>query len=317
MTAFASPPSSFDRVLATLRRLWPFEFTLTRSAGAAPAAADSKLGMELGSIAWIFARVADRVEAMLVELFPDTADESITRWEKVASTASNFAAATSSRQERVLSVLRRVADIQFTSLHNMLYGILGLDSPEDVQIFEVDRGQIEAGLAIESGIINQAITGVPTELTLTLPPFPDVIDDYGVMLYLSVDSYAGPTVTLTSPAGTVWNVPVEPDSPIEHYFINREDFADEDARGVWTMSIADSGSLVLYEWAIIASNAIDSGQIYNTFAFVDPALSPSPDIREAQRLFNRTALAHLNPKVITAEEFIVDTSLVDREPVDF
>lgn len=308
-------PLSFDRVLGALRRLFPFEVTITRPAGIAPAVGDSSVGREMGSIAWMIARAADRVDAMFDEIFPDTATESIARWEAITRTASNAALAIDARRARVLSVLRRSGGVQLSRLAATLYGVLGFSAPEDVVFTEVTRGQIDAASTLESAVSSLSIPSVAPALVVTLGAlYPGKVDDTGVRVYIEVSAVGTPTVTLTSPLGTVWNITL---TAAAAYYENRTAFLGEPAAGYWRLSIVDSsGGKTLTRWAITVSNDVDRGQIYNFFAYRDMSLPGTPDIQEAQRLFNRSALGHMSPSVITAEAFVFDDSLFDREPLE-
>jgi hypothetical protein len=309
-------PLSYDRVLSALRYLFPWETTITRPAGVAPAVGDTKIGRELGTLAWVAARANDRVEAVLAEIFPDTSDESLARWEFITRTATNESLTLAARRSRVLSVLRRSGGVQLDRLAAMLYGVLGLSSPDDVQFQETTRMQIDAGLTIESDILNFAIPAGGSPLVVGLSaPFPGFIDEYGVQIYVEVSGVGvpAPTFTFTSPDGNGGLViPTETASYHEY----RTTLLGERAGGEWKLSLVDaSGGKTLTRWAIRVSNDVDSGQIYNFFAYRDMGLAGTPDLLEAQRLFNRSTLGHMSPSVITQEEFLVDDSLVDREPV--
>lgn len=311
-------PLSYDRVLSALRRLFPFELTITRSAGAAPAAGDSKIGREMGSIAWMVARATDYVEAMAVELFPDTVVESITRWERIARIASNTTTALADRRNKVVAVFQRSAGIQFTRLQEMLFPVLDLPSAEDVVLIEHDRGQLNIGMMEVGG--DHTLSPVALSSTAYIEridtPWPSTVDDMGVRVHLIFSAFALATTaaTLTSPNGTVWSITL---TAADAYYETRTEFLDETAGGTWTLALTDSSTTSTFvQWELNVSNDTDSRQIYNFYAYCDESIAGTPDIQEAQRLFNRTALAHMNSKVITSEAFIVDLSLVDREPVE-
>lgn len=309
-------PASYDRVLSTLRRLFAFPVTITRPAGAAPAAGDSSIGRELGTIAWMIARATDRVEAMYAELFPTTVVETIARWEKVTLRPSNPALSIADRRARVLSVLRRSNGVQPSRLAAALYAVLKLPSANDVVFFETLRAQIDAALTLESPTgLGLAIPTAAPALTLALgAPWPGKVDDLGVQVYIEVSAIGTPTVTLTSPSGTVWNITLTGASGT---YENRTAFLNEPAGGQWKLSLIDSsGGKTASRWSVRVSNGVDAGQIYNFFVYCDPALSPTPDVQEAQRLLNRTALAHMNPSVIVNEAAIDRVSACDTEPVE-
>ncbi len=307
-------PSSYDRVLGALTRMFPWAVTITRPAGAAPAAGDSSVGRELGTIAWVMGRVVDRLEAVKAELFPDTADESISRWEKIARVATNTGLALASRQDKVLAVFRRLSGPRLDQLASMLLSIFDLTTVDDVEFIETYREQIDNALTQDSGVIAVSITTTATTLYYG-KPWPGYVDDTGVRIYLEVSAYASPTVTLTSPAGTIWTIPI---TGTATWYENRTAFLDEPAGGTWKLVYTESsGTKTLTRVKLLMSDTIDSAQIYSFYAFRDPLLSGTPDIQEAQRLFNRTALGHMNAFAIQSTAFIVGSqySLVGRDPV--
>jgi hypothetical protein len=309
-------PLSYDRVLAALRRLFAVPVTITRPAGAAPAAGDSSIGKELGSIAWMAARAMDRGDAMYNELFPDTATETIDRWERNTLRPTNPALSLDERRARVLSVLRRSSGVQPSRLAVALYAVLGLDSPDDVVFFETLRAQLEPAMTLESFVpLDFAIpSSAPALVTHLGAPWPGVVDDTGVRVYIEVSGPGDSTATLTSPTGTVWNIGAIGASG---YYENRTAFLDEPAGGTWKLGLLNSvGGKTLTRWELRVSNDVDSAQIYNFFVYCDPALSPTPDVQEAQRLLNRTALAHMSPSVIVNEACVCDVSACDMEPVE-
>lgn len=311
-----SAPLSFDRVLSALRQLFPIWVSITRPAGVAPAAGDSSIGKELGSLAYIAARLNDRVEAMLAELFPNTASESIARWELTTRTAAGNSNLTlAQRQARVLSVLRRSGGVQLTALANALYAVLGLSSPDLITFFEPLREQIDAALTLESGPLGTAIPTTPALYQTLGAPWPGVVDDLGVQVYLELSAFGTPVATLTSPAGIVWTIPV---TSAADYYENRIAFLGQVAGGQWTLAISDaSGGKTLTQWSIRVSNDIDSAQIYNFFLYRDLSLPGVPDTAEAQRQFNRAAMGHMSPYVVEREAFVVGDihSLTSREPI--
>ncbi len=268
-------PASYSRVMAALRRLSP-SFPNTDE--------DTAVGKELGSIGTAVATAVDRFDAVPDELFPDTATETIERWEKVFRVPIRTADPIADRRNRVLSVLRRSSGPRLDQLAKMLAIPLGIDV-DDVIFYEM-LGQ----------------------------PWPGVVDAGGVRLYMSWSSLGTPAVTVTSPDGTIWTPTV---NEIGGWYYTRTAFLDETAGGSWQLSVANGSAVNLTQAILIVSNDIDSAQIYNFFAFCDPGTNATPDLIESQRLFHRTALGHLKAFVTQSTDAVVDDqfSLVDRDPV--
>jgi hypothetical protein len=297
-------PASYSRVLALLRRLspvWP------------STEADTSVGKELGSIATALGHAVDPLDGALDEVFPDTTDELLERWEKVCRVPTRTADDLDTRRAKVLSVLRRSSGPRLSQLAKMLAPLFDL-TEEEVGFFESGRVTIDEALIHESGALNLA---EPVTSTLG-KPWPGTIDDMGVRVFIEVDSASGAPVnsfTLTSPEGTAWAFPA---TALSAWYHNRTDFLDEVAGGSWSLTFNDSGgSFNLIQWKLLVSNNIDAAQIYNFFAWRDPSLAGTPDLVEAQRLFRRTALAQMWSFVIENPSFTVDDeySLVDRDPI--
>ncbi len=296
------PPASLARVKAALRRLSP-SFPSTDP--------DTRVGKELDSIATVFATVVDRFDAVPDEIYPDTTDELIDRWEAVTRVPVRPLDELAARRARVLAVLRRTSGPRLDQLAKMLASPLGIDA-EDVAFIEGVRANIEAALVNENAN-TYAITGTPTVLGMG-KPWPGVVDDTGVRVYLALSALGTPTVTVTSPAGTVWTVDV---TAASGWYQNREDFTGEVAGGNWRISVANGSSVNLTDLKLLVSNDIDAAQIYNFFAFVDPDDSPTPDLKEAQRLFHRTAYGNMRAFIVQTNSFTVGDpySLCGRDPV--
>lgn len=314
-------PLSYDRVLGALRRLFAFPVTITRPGGALPAPGDSSIGRELGSIAWMAARANDRGDALYAELFPDTTVETIDRWERNTLRPVNPPLTLQERQDRVLSVLRRSGGVQPAGLAEALYAVLDLDSPEQLVFFETIRAQIDAALTLElagsglgSFLFDVSIPPSGAEIGLG-KPWPGVVDDLGVQIYLQTVGPGDTTVTVTSPSGTVWNIGVMPS--LSGQFENRTAFLGEVAGGTWRIGLTNSvpGKVVTF-FSIRVSNDVDSAQIYNFFVYRDMSLPGTPDVQEAQRIVDHTALAHMSPSVIINEACVADVSACDTEPVE-
>jgi len=73
----------------------------------------------------------------------------------------------------------------------------------------------------------------------------------------------------------------------------------------------------LTEFRLLVSNDVDSGQIYNFFVLRDPTLPGTADLVEAQRQFNRTALANMRAFVIETLSLTHGDShsLMGRDPM--
>jgi len=295
--------SALTRVKAMLRRLsppWP------------STAVDKSVGKELNSLAVGLSLAADQVDTTLEESFPNTADRLLDRWEGLART-SNKKGGTDldSRRERVLAVLRRTSGPRIDQLGAMLLLPFDLDI-NDIIFIEQTRFLVEDDLT-EINATTYAITASPTTITMG-EPYPGVVDDTGVRLYVELTALGTPTVTLTSPSGTVWAVPV---TAAEGWYETRTAFLGQKAGGDWEVTVANASSVNLTELRLFVSNDVDTAQIYNFYAYRDPSLAGSPDIAEAGRLFARTAHGHLSAHVIENLAFTVDDpySLCDRDPI--
>lgn len=294
--------STYDRLFAMLRRLsppWPSTDE------------DTSVGRELGSIASAMTPAAERVDDLWNELFPDRASETLARWEFITRTPIRTSDDDATRQARILSVLRRASGPRIDQLGKMLAAVMDLDVG-DIQFIEQLRSDIEAVLTHTDSTV-RALSGTPTLVSMG-EPWPGVVDDTGVRLYVKLSALGTPTVTLTSPQGTTWTVPVD---STEDWYETRSTFLDDLAGGRWTVSAANGSAVNLEELRLLVSNDIDAAQIYNFFAYRDPGLAGTPNIPESHRLFHRTALGHMNSHVIESLAFTVDDpySLVDRDPV--
>lgn len=298
-----SAPTTLAKVKAAFLRHLPSFFS-------------GKLLLEAGSFSVALARANDYVEAIYAELFPDTVTAtSIDRWEFVTRVPTRSADDIATRRARVLGKVRRVNGPQLARLDATLASILAV-TPGTVAFIETMRSTIEAALTEFSG-------GLATPLPTTAPgavftmgkPYPGVIDDTGVRIYLAFSPEAAPSATLTHPDGTAWTF--TPNAAAKWYE-TRSIFLGKAAAGTWTLAVYDaSGIGVLSEWRFLASNNIDSGQIYNFYVYRDPTLAGTPDIVEANSQFARYALGHMKTAVAQRTSFIVDDSmsLADREPV--
>lgn len=307
-------PLAYDRVLAAVRRFFPFEVTITRSGGALPAVGDSRVGRELGTIAWVIARAADRVNAMLDELFPDTAEESIARWEKVTRVASVESDALADRQARVLARFRRLSGPRLDQIATALSSVLQL-APEDIQFFETQRIDIDAMTTSELNL--PSALAIPSGSDMVIPigvPWPGFVDDTGVQVEIRTSGLGVPVYKLEHSSGTSWTIATTAAAQTTE---NRTAFLGKAAGTGWQLRLRNTaGGINLLAASLRVSNTIDSAQIYNFYAYRDLALPGTSDTRDAQRIFNRTALGHMNAFVIERDTFVFDDehSLIDREP---
>lgn len=300
-----SLPASFARVLGMLRRIsppWPSTDSQT------------SVGAELGSIAVAIGTATDPLDSVLDEVFPDTTTQLLDRWEKVTRIPSRTGDSLAVRRARVLAVLRRTSGPRLDQLAKMLSGPLGIDA-NDMQFFEPLRSMIEEALTVTTGVVSLAVPSSGFGVSVQLgKPWPGVVDDTGVMVYIALSSVGVTTALLLSPNGMTWSVPVNATSG---WYFTRTAFTGVAAAGTWTLLIADTSAPTLTEFRLLVSNNVDAGQIYNFFVLRDPTLPGTADMTEAQRLFHRTALGNMRAFIIETMAFMVgDThSLVTRDPV--
>ena len=71
------------------------------------------------------------------------------------------------------------------------------------------------------------------------------------------------------------------------------------------------------EARLLCRTSSTRGRFYNFYCYRDPALAGTPDLIEAQRLFGRTALAHMRAFIIQSLAFVAGDphSLAGRDPV--
>lgn len=298
-------PASFARVLALLKRispLWP------------STAVDKSVGKELGSIAVAMGMATDPLDGVLDELLPDTTTQLIYRWEAITRVASRSSDPIATRRSKVLSVLRRISGARIDQLEKVLTGSLALD-PEDMVWVEQLRSFIEVALTETTGVVSLAVPTTAPGLSVSLGrPWPGIVDDAGVQVYIAISSVGTTVATLTSPAGTSWTIPVNATSG---WYFTRSIFTGQPAGGMWTLSIRDSSAPTLTEFRLLVSNNIDSGQIYNFFILRDFSLPGTADLVEAQRLFHRTALGNMRAFVVERLSFVCGDphSLIGRDPL--
>jgi hypothetical protein len=302
-----SLPSSFARILAVLKRLspaWPSTDP------------DKSVGKELGSIAVALGMAADIMDAILDELFPDTTTLLIDRWEKITRNPVRVGDDITTRRARVLATLRRLSGPRIAQLESALAPVLDTDVSNLFWV-EQERSFIEEPLTETTGVVALAVPATAPPLTVKLgKPYPGVVDDFGVKVYLDLSSVGTSVATLTSPSGTVWTIPVTSSG----WYQTREVFTGEPAGingGLWTLSIYDSSAPTLNEFQLLVSNNVDSGRIYQFFVLRDPGLPGTADLIAAQRLFKRMALGNMRAFVVETLAFKTgDTySRLGRDPL--
>jgi hypothetical protein len=305
-------PLSYDRVLATLKRLSP---QADESGVAWPTLEDvSDVVKELAVVATPLGRAADLFDLLLDELFPDTANLLLDRWEKSFRIATRVGDDLDARRARVLAVIRRTSGPRVDQLAKVLAGPLAA-TVDDLIFVEQLRQFIEEALIETTGAVALAVPSVGTLQVYLGKPWPGVVDDRGVDVYLDLSAVGTTTATITSPRGT--NYLLTDVAAGAHTYMLRSQFLGEPAGGRWTLTINDSAEPTLHEFRLLVSNDIDSAQIYNFFCLRDPALPGTADLVEAQRLFKRTALAHMRAFVVEslALKFDDPHSLFDRDVI--
>lgn len=276
--------------------------------------ATSDVGKELGSIAIAFAVAKDLVDTLMDEIFPDTTTFLIDRWEKITRVATIPSDPIATRRSRVLAVLRRINGPRISQLEQMLAPILAMDVSDFVWV-EPLRSMIEEALTQTTGTVALAVPTAAPGLNVQLgKPWPGVVDDTGVQVYIAMSGIGVTVATLTGPDGTAWTIPV---NAATGWYFTRSAFTGRTAAGVWTLNIRDSSAPTLTEVRLLVSNNVDSGQIYNFFVLRDPALAGTPDLVEAQRLLHRTALANMRAFVVENLAFTLGDphSLMGRDPM--
>lgn len=299
-----SAPLSLGRVLALLKRLSPSWPSLD---------ADKSTGKEMGSIATVIAMAADAVDALVDEVFPDTTTMLIDRWEVITRNPVRPSDDIDVRRARVLSVLRRLSGPRIDQLEKMLAGPLGIDVSDMVWVEQL-RSYVEEALTLTTGIVALAVPATAPAMTVQLgKPWPGVVDDFGVKVYLNLSSYGTTVATLQSPTGTVWTITVTGTG----WYQERVLFDGEIAAGLWTLRIYDDSAPTLNEFRLLVSNDVDSSRIYQFFVLRDPDLDGTADLIEAQRLLHRTALGNMRARVVETLAFKTGDphSLTGRDPL--
>ncbi len=306
-------PASIAIVLGALKRhspAWPAIFDDLSAAA-----------RELHAFAVPIARVNDVVNLLLQEFYPDTTVYLMARWERLYGVPVRPQDDRETvRRQRLLARIARVDGNQLARLAKVLAASFGL-TEEQVQFIEVLRSQIDTALTLTSSFsvpMSIAGTGLVTALGA---PWPGVIDDQGVRVYTNTTGIGGFAFgTLTSPKGTVWNLPLDLAGAAAQWCETRTVFKGEPAGGRWELlynDVGGAGSRTMSQWKLFVSNDVDARQIYHCYALRDVNLAGALDIDEAQKLFITTAMAHLRTTVCERAAFIVDDphSLVDRDPI--
>lgn len=299
-------PSSLARVYAAAKRLMP------RGLAAWEDDASAVL-RELATVAWTMARATDRVEAMFDELFPDSATETLDRWERLFGIAVRPADSIETRQTRLIATMGRVAGNTLDQLSLLLAPLLGIDASQ-MQWVEVLRTQIDAALTETTGAIADAVTTSGVTYVMGRP-WPGVVDGLGISVYLNLSGLNGQQVTVTHPDGTAWTFAP---SSANGWTSNRVLFAGKPAAGRWKVSVrASLVASVLSEARLMVSNDVDAAQIYSLRLFADPAVAMTPDLSESMRVLKKTAVAHVLSLVTQQRAIFFDTPLGrhDRDPV--
>lgn len=293
-------PLSLARVLAALRWLSPSFPDVSTT--------DTSAGKELNSIATIAARAVDRFDVMFDELWPQLATETIDRWLKIAKVNLPATASLAEKRAKVVTVFRRSNGVDLVRLAKSLAPLFDLTDAQ-VEFIEAMRSSIDDALT-ESSFVLGAASPATAQLG---KPWPGVIDDTGVRVYVDVSTIAASTVTLKHPDGTTWTIPL---TATTGWYENRTLFLGKAPAGLWTLSYTAAGG-VLNRWKLCVSNDVDAAQIYYFYARRNPDISGTPDLLEAQRIFTLTALAHMRTYVCERNRMIVDDDkcLVDREPI--
>jgi hypothetical protein len=294
--------TTLERMKALLRRLspsWPSTDP------------DTRVGKELDTIAATLVPVVEPLDGALDEIFPDTTTQLIDRWERITRNPVRTTDTIEARRARVLAVLRRTAGPRLDQLEAMLSGPLDL-AVDDIIFIEQIREFINEGLTQTDARV-RALSVTPVVARMG-KPWPGLVDDTGVRLYVRLSDAVVPVVTLTGPSGATWTVPVD---AVEGWYETRTAFDGLPAGGRWDVTLTAPSSVNVEELRLLVSNDVDASQIYNFFVYRDPDLAGDPNIPDAQRLFARTALAQMNAHVIERMAFIVGDahSLVGREPV--
>lgn len=300
-----SAPLSLASVLATLRRLSP-DWPSTDP--------NTDVGKELGSIAVATAMAKDAADAFIDEFFPDTTTVLASRWEQALKVATVTSDAIGVRRARLVARLRKINGPRISQLENMLAPVLALD-PSDMVWVEPLRQFLDEALTNTTGVVSLAVPATSPGLSLSLgSPWPGVVDDWGVHVYIAMSAHGTTVATLTAPDGTVWTIPV---TAATGWYRTRTTFLGKMAGGTWTLNIVDSSAPTLTTAKLLVSNDVDSGQIYNFFVLRDPTLPGTADLVEAQRLFKSTALAHNRAFVVEKLAFTLGDphSLMGRDPM--
>lgn len=291
-----SAPVTLSKVAATLKRFLPSFFA-------------GRLLLEAQSLAVALARANDYVEALYVELFPDTATlTSIDRWEATRRIPVRVSDSLATRRARVLAKLRRIYGPDLARLDVLLYPLLDV-AAGTVVFQETMRATIEAGLTLTTGVI---ATALPASVRLGAW-FPGNIDQSGVRVYLALTGLGAGTATLLHPNGvTSWTFTP---TVAAGWYETRTAFLGKPAAGFWTLTV--SGATTLTEFRLLVSNDVDAGQIYTFRIYRDPAAGGNPDYPEARAQFSRFAMGHMDTLITERVTAIVgdDHTVAGREPV--
>ncbi len=300
-------PASYQRGLDALKRLFP----------AWPDIEATGPKEEAQVHATVLGRAADRVDAMEGELYPDAVIETLERWEKLFQIPARAGDSVLTRQTRLQDTVGRVNGNTKAQIAKVVAGALALTDAQ-VLFIETLRSQIDAALTVGTGTgLAVAIPSAPPGAELGLGgPWPGIVDDKGMRLFISQNSYSGPgtTATLISPKGTQWTATYSANGWQE----TRTVFKNEPAAGRWALRIYDgAGTKQLTEARLLVSNDVDAQQIYHFYVRRDPALAGGADLVEGQRVLRKMPPAHLRTYLCESNKITFDSprSLLSRDPI--
>ncbi len=312
-------PTSYARVLAALRRLQPPGFYSDDD--------DSGIVKELGAIAVALGRASDAVETFMSDFLPDLTVSLVDRWEKALRIPVRPGDSLDVRRGRIAQILRRSKGYTLSRVAQVLAPALQCD-PSSVRFVEMLRESIDAAttMTITPGV---RLDGAGAVTSYGMAPWPDVVDDVGVHVEITISGGPGAglmnqlNVKLVHESGRTWQIWNNTGSGAwgTQIFEERSTFEDLPAAGPWALVVTYSGGLptTLVNWRLRVSNDVDSCQIYNFFVYRDPLLfvPAGLDLAGASLLLRHTAAAHLLALLVERTSFAVDDahSLCDRDPL--
>ena len=119
------------------------------------------------------------------------------------------------------------------SVPAVLAGPLACD-PNDMVWVEPMRQFIDEALTQTTGPVSLPVPAALPSLTVQLgKPWPGVVDDTGVQVYIAMSGKGTTVATLTGPDGTSWIIPV---SAATGWYFTRSVFTGKPAGGTWTLN---------------------------------------------------------------------------------